>query len=114
MPGLRFSFGPFVLNPESGTLLRVGLPVPVGYRGVLLLGALLKKPREEVAKSALMDAAWPGIAVEEGNLSVQIASLRKLLGPSPDGAEWIATVPRVGSRFTATVEKLAGAAPPRD
>ena len=28
-----------------------------------------------------MDAAWQGAAVEEGNLSVQIASLRRLLGP---------------------------------
>ena len=51
-----------------------------------------------------MDAAWPGTAVEESNLSVQIASLRKLLGPSPDGGEWIATIPRVGYRFVAEPE----------
>ena len=37
--------------------------------------------------------------MEESNLSVQIASLRKLLGPSPNGGEWVATVPRVGYRF---------------
>ena len=51
-----------------------------------------------------MDAAWPGMAVEESNLSVQIASLRKLLGPSPDGGEWIATIPRVGYRFVGEPE----------
>jgi TolB-like protein len=52
-----------------------------------------------VAKAQLMDAAWPGTAVEESNLSVQIAAVRKLLGASPDGGEWIATIPRVGYRF---------------
>ncbi|TYK98176.1 adenylate cyclase, partial [Streptococcus dysgalactiae] len=52
----------------------------------------------------------PGMAVEEGNLTVQIAQLRKLLGPADDGGgEWIATVPRVGYRFTGAVERLGGA-----
>jgi TolB-like protein len=50
-----------------------------------------------------MDAAWPGSVVEESNLSVQIAALRKLLGRAVDGTEWIATVPRIGYRFTAAV-----------
>ena len=54
MPGLRFAFGPFILDPEKGTLLRKGLPVPVGYRSILLLGALLKNPGEVVTKSALI------------------------------------------------------------
>ena len=62
-----------------------------------------------MTKSDLMDAAWQGAAVEESNLSVQIASLRKLLGPVPGGADWIATVPRVGYRFVGTVEALEGA-----
>ena len=40
--------------------------------------------------------------MEEGNLSVQIAALRKLLGQSTEGGEWITTVPRVGYRFART------------
>ena len=88
MVGKRFAFGPFELNPEAGTLLRQGLPVPVGYRGVLLLKALVERPGEVLSKTELMDAAWPNAAVEESNLSVQIASLRKLLGPASDGGEW--------------------------
>jgi DNA-binding winged helix-turn-helix (wHTH) protein len=52
-----------------------------------------------LTKAQLMDAAWPGMAVEESNLSVQIASLRKALGGAPDGGEWIVTVPRVGYRL---------------
>ena len=101
MPGRCFAFGPFVLNPEAGTLLRKGIPVPVPYRASLLLTALLNRPGEVLTKSDLIDAAWQGAAVEEGNLAVQIAALRKLLGQSPEGGEWITTVPRVGYRFAA-------------
>jgi TolB-like protein/Tfp pilus assembly protein PilF len=105
MAGERFAFGPFVLNPEAGTLLRDGLPLPVGYRAVLLLTALLKRPGEVVTKGDLIDAAWQGQAVEETNLSVQIAALRKHLGASPDGGEWIGTISRVGYRFAGSVER---------
>ena len=95
----RFAFGPFLLNPDSGTLLRDGEPVAVGHRGILLLEAFLQRPGEVLTKTDLIDAAWSGMAVEESNLSVQIALLRKALGPSPDGGDWIATIPRVGYRF---------------
>jgi hypothetical protein len=52
-----------------------------------------------MGKEALMDAAWPGQAVEESNLTVQVAALRKALGTTPQGNEWIVTVPRLGYRF---------------
>ncbi|MDX8478969.1 winged helix-turn-helix domain-containing protein [Mesorhizobium sp. VK24D] len=110
MQGSRFVFGSFVLDPGAGTLLRDDVPVAVGYRGLKLLAALVGRPGEILGKAELMDAAWPGTAVEEGNLTVQIAQLRKLIGQADDGGEWIATVPRVGYRFTGAVEQLAGAA----
>ncbi|TPN84894.1 adenylate cyclase [Mesorhizobium sp. CU2] len=108
MQGSRFAFGPFVLDPGAGTLLRGDVPVAAGHRGLKLLEALVARPGEILAKAELMDAAWPGTAVEEGNLTVQIAQLRKLLGPGIDGGEWIATIPRVGYRFTGAIEKLEG------
>ena len=106
--GSRFAFGPFVLDPGAGTLLRSDDPVAVGHRGVKLLAALVRRSGEILGKAELMDAAWPGRAVEEGNLTVQIAQLRKLLGPAADGGEWIATVPRVGYRFTGAINHLGG------
>jgi len=107
MPASRFAFGPFVLDPDAGTLTRNDAPVSMGYRGVRLLAALVGRAGEILSKTELMDAAWPGMAVEEGNLTVQIAQLRKLLGPDGDGSgEWIATVPRIGYRFSSSVEKL--------
>lgn len=89
-------FGRFILTSEG--LARDGKPVAVGQRGLALLGALAAADGA-VGKSALMDAGWPGSIVEEGNLTVQIAALRKALGPRDDGQEWIVTVPRVGYRL---------------
>ncbi|WP_027052785.1 winged helix-turn-helix domain-containing tetratricopeptide repeat protein [Mesorhizobium erdmanii] len=106
MQGSRFAFGPFVLDPGAGTLLRNDDPVAVGYRGLKLLAALVGRPGEILDKAELMEAAWPGTAVEEGNLTVQIAQLRKLLGPPANGGEWISTVPRVGYRFTGAIAQL--------
>ena len=104
----RVAFGPFVFDSARGVLLRDGRPVPVNQKGIRLLAALLRTPGEAVDKAALMDAAWPGTAVEESNLSVQIAALRKLLGAAHDGSEWIATVPRVGYRFSGAVSGTDG------
>src|SRR5258705_8557215 len=93
-------FGPFTLDPLRGTLVREGRPIALGAKGLSMLYALLQTPGQVLSKSALIDAAWPGLVVEESNLTVQIAALRKLLGPQPDGSDWIATVPRVGYRFS--------------
>src|SRR6476620_2572229 len=107
MTGPRFAFGSFVVDSETGTLLLEGVPVSVGHRAFLLLTAFLGRPGEVLTKSDLMDAAWRGAAVEETNLTVQIASRRKQLGMPPGGGEWIATVPRLGYRFVGAVKRLA-------
>jgi TolB-like protein/Flp pilus assembly protein TadD len=99
----RFLFGPFIFDVNRGTLFRDGTAVNVGHRGLGILNALLKAHGQVVTKLELMDAAWPGTIVEESNLSVQIAALRKLLGTTTDGTEWIMTVPRVGYRFAGAV-----------
>ncbi len=111
MPGQRFAFGPFLFHRDRGVLLEKGKRVAVGRRGILLLDALLRRQGEIVTKAELMDAAWQGITVEESNLSVQIAALRKVIGLAPDGKEWIATIPRVGYRFLGVVMEGAEDAP---
>jgi TolB-like protein/Flp pilus assembly protein TadD len=68
-----------------------------------VLRALLNAQGQVVTKTELMAWAWPGAVVEESNLSVQIAALRKLLGSPPEGGEWIATVSRIGYRFVGPV-----------
>jgi TolB-like protein len=93
------AFGPFIIDRQRGRLLREGRPVAVSSKGLRLLEALLGSPGQVLTKTELMQAAWGDTAVEESNLSVQIAALRKQLGPTADGGDWITTIPRVGYRF---------------
>jgi DNA-binding winged helix-turn-helix (wHTH) protein len=99
MPPGRYSFGPFELDTAGGVLRRDGQPISLGQRGLALLEALLDADGQPVGKDRLLERAWPGSIVEEVNLTVQIAALRKALGTAPDGREWIVTVPRVGYRL---------------
>lgn len=96
---IEFSFGPFVLDPRRGKLFREGHPVPVSSKGLRLLEALIGSAGRVLSKAELIESAWGDAAIEESNLSVQIAALRKQLGPAADGGDWIATIPRVGYRF---------------
>ncbi|MBE1506814.1 winged helix-turn-helix domain-containing tetratricopeptide repeat protein [Rhizobium viscosum] len=78
---------------------RDGEAIGLGRRGIALLDALLSADGQAVSKDDLLARAWPGLIVEEANLTVQIAALRKALGKAPNGLEWIATVPRIGYRL---------------
>jgi TolB-like protein len=95
----KLAFGPFMLDSVRGALLREGAPVALGQRALAVLSALGERPGLTVAKEDLLARAWPGTLVEEGNLTVQIAAIRKALGPGPDGRDWIVTVPRIGYRL---------------
>ena len=93
------SFGPFQYDLANTTLERDGQSLAISKRGLLLLDALLEAGGMVVAKDHLLDRAWPGTVVEESNLTVQMAALRKALRSDVDGHDWIVTVPRVGYRL---------------
>ena len=99
MSAQHYKFGNFSFDAERGLLLKHGSPVVLSQRALSLLGALLAAGGKSVSKTELMDAAWPSEAVEESNLTVQISTLRKCLGRSPTGHDWIATVQRCGYQF---------------
>ena len=88
----------------QGDLLWRGTePLALGRRAIALLRVLVERPGAVVSKDALIEAAWPAQAIEESNLTVQIAALRKVLGEVPGGDRWIETMPRRGYRFIAPV-----------
>ena len=95
----NISFGPFVFDSQRRILLRDGCKVVVGHKCLLLLEKLLAAQGCAVSKSELILAAWHSENVEESNLAVQIAALRKCLGKTRTGEEWIDTVQRVGYQF---------------
>ena len=66
-----------------------------------------------MTKDEIMAAVWPGTAVEEGNLTVQISTLRRALDQGWAQGSCIQTVPGRGYRFVAPVTRGdAGAAAP--
>ncbi len=96
----RLVFGRFELRPAERLLLADGLPVTVGARALDVLVALAARRARVVDKEELFQVVWPGIVVEDNNLTVQISALRKLLEP---GA--ITTVTGRGYQFTARAQE---------
>lgn len=87
------------IRPIERLLLVRGAPVPIGGRAFDLLLVLVAQAGKVVSKNTLLDAAWPGLVVEENNVSVQIAALRKLLGQGV-----ITTMAAQGYRLSALPE----------
>src|SRR4051794_21769046 len=74
--GELYRFGPFSIDARAGILFLEGQPTMLGQRAVTLLRELLAHAGAPVSKDALISAAWPGLAIEESNLTVQVAALR--------------------------------------
>lgn len=103
-----YAVGPFKLDSDSGTLSNAGNPTSLGARGVAVLSTLVERANQFVSKSGIIDAAWPGLVVEESNLSVQISAIRRVLAQTPGGEHWIETLPRRGYRFVGPVSLVSG------
>jgi DNA-binding winged helix-turn-helix (wHTH) protein len=101
-----YDIGPFRLDSEAGVLTKAGTPTPLGSRAVAVLATLVERPNQYVPKAGILDAAWPGVVVEEGNLAVQISALRRVLSQAPGGDGWIETLARRGYRFVGPVREL--------
>lgn len=111
-----FEFGPFRLEPREHRLLRGADVVSVTGKAFATLRVLVQRQGSVVSKRDLMEAVWPGIAVEENNVDRSISMLRKALGDQDNGEPYIETVPRVGYRFVAKLKSAASvelAAPER-
>ena len=96
-------FGPFSLINHGETLYRGDKLVPIGSRARQILHFLVSCAGDVVDKRQIMEKVWPNMTVEENNLTVQIAALRRALGGGQDGIQYIVNVPRRGYRFVAPV-----------
>ena len=98
-----YTFGPFRLDVAAGILFRGAEPVVLGQRAVALLQVLIEGAGTPISKDRLIESAWPGLAIEESNLTVQIAALRRTFAEEPGGKNWIETLPRRGYRYVGPV-----------
>ena len=97
------SFGPFRLLPARQQLLEADKPVPLGSRALAILIALTERAGELVSKNELITRVWPDTFVEEGNLRVHVAALRRALGDGQAGTRYVTNIPGRGYRFVAPV-----------
>jgi predicted ATPase len=97
----------FELHGASRQLLRDGAPVALGSRAFEVLLALVESGGGLLTKDELLARAWPGLVVEEANVYVAVAQLRKVLD-----VDAIATVGGIGYRLALPVQR-AGAEAPR-
>ena len=100
-----YQFGSFQLEPDERRLFRNGEPVSLTPKAFDTLVFLVERAGHLVEKEELMKALWPDSFVEEANLAQHVWTLRKTLGETQDGGQFIETVARKGFRFVATVTK---------
>lgn len=72
------------------------------------LVVLIKNRGTLVAKDRLLNEVWADTFVEESTLAQNISTLRKTLSLSPNGTQFIETVPKRGYRFVGDVREIFG------
>ncbi len=106
-----FLFEGFRLDRRGGGLFRRDeaggfVPMPIGSRALDVLRVLVERPGDLVSRDEIMNAVWPGTVVENSNLPVQIAALRRLLDNGRADGSCIQTVPGRGYRFVVPVARF--------
>lgn len=99
----NYAFGPFRLVPQQRLLLGSEGPVAIGSRAFDILTLLVARAGAVVSKEELLRHAWPNTFVEDDNLRVHIAALRRALSAAAPGMTFIATEIGRGYRFVAPV-----------
>ena len=105
-----YLFEKFRFDRRAGVLFEcdqegVFVPLAVGSRAAEVLGVLVDHPGDLVSRDEIMAAVWPGTVIEDGNLSVQISALRRVLDNGRSDGSLIQTVPGRGYRFLGQVRK---------
>lgn len=100
-----YEFGSFQLDLTERVLLRDGQALALTPKVFETLLALIENRGRTMTKDELMQRVWPGVYVEEANLTQNISVLRKTLGENSELPRFIATVPKRGYRFVGEVRE---------
>lgn len=102
------SFRGFRMLPAARILLHHGAPVEIGGRAFDLLHVLLRSRGALVERADIIRHVWPTTMIEESNLRVQVACLRKILGEDRD---LLKTVPGRGYLLAADISPASAEQP---
>ncbi|MFJ2693166.1 ATP-binding protein [Pseudomonas sp. NPDC087336] len=100
-PEQAVHFGPYRIYPGQRLVMESERPLRLGRRAMDILLILLEHAGKVVSKQDLMAQVWPDSVVEEINLRVHMAALRKALGDGQAGQRYIVTVAQRGYSFVA-------------
>ena len=103
----ELSFGPFSLSVSERLLKKAGEPVLIGSRALSILIVLAERAGEIVTHRELLSSVWADTTVEEANLRVNIAALRKALGDGRNGARYISNISGQGYCLVAPMTRTA-------
>ena len=110
-PPSELVFGAFRIDRQKRRLSRNGAPVRLGERAFDILQRLVERGGEIVDKRELFQAAWPGLAMEDSNLRVQLSAIRRALEPGDPRAPRIVNVAGRGYRLLWSGETAKAPAP---
>jgi eukaryotic-like serine/threonine-protein kinase len=108
VPHLHVSFGLYEFNLRTHELRKGGLRLKIPKQSFQILAMLLERPGEVVSREDLRRKLWPSdVFVNfEASLNSAVQRLRSALQDTSIEPRYIETLPRVGYRFTASVESL--------
>jgi DNA-binding winged helix-turn-helix (wHTH) protein/predicted ATPase len=105
----QWHFGPFRLEAETARLWRGPERLPLRPKSFAVLHYLLQHAGRLVSKDTLLQAVWPDVTVSEAMLPICLSELRRVLGETRQGPQFIETVARRGYRFIGAVRQVAPA-----
>ena len=100
-----YEFGPFRVDTRERQLTLNGEVVPLRPKVFDILLMLVQNSGHILTKDEVMNRVWSDTAVEEGNISRTISTLRNALGERPHEHRYIETIPWRGYRFVANVKE---------
>lgn len=103
-----YQFCRFRFDPDNHLLESDNGPISLTPKAFEILLILVENGSRLTSKEELMRRVWPDSFVEEANLTVNISALRKQLGETPQGQQYIETVPKKGYRFAVPISHLSG------
>ncbi|UWF51340.1 helix-turn-helix transcriptional regulator [Pseudomonas sp. N3-W] len=102
-PELAMHVGPYLIHPGQRLVLEGEQPLRLSRRAMDILLMLLEHAGSVVSKQQLIARVWPTSVVEDINLRVHMAALRKALGDGQAGQRYIVTVAQRGYSFVAPI-----------